>query len=132
MTTRLHSPVGGYFFFLRRWLVIPALAALFLYPPLALPAEPSSFLKVHQVAGGRTEVFANAYIVEVERGVVVIDALLTKSASRDLRRRVDALGKPLFAVLITHGHPDHYGGVTQLVEGRPDVPVVALKGVDAI
>jgi glyoxylase-like metal-dependent hydrolase (beta-lactamase superfamily II) len=53
--------------------------------------------------------------------VVAVDALLTETDSRSLRARLERLGKPLLAVLLTHGHPDHYNGVTKLVgrETRP-------------
>ena len=98
----------------------------------ALAAEPEGYPKIHQVLGGPSEVFANAYIIEGKSGTLVIDALLTRSASRKLRQGVDALGKPLLAIVLTHGHPDHYGGVTQLAEGKNEVPVVAIKGVDSI
>jgi glyoxylase-like metal-dependent hydrolase (beta-lactamase superfamily II) len=108
----------------------PVLALWLSFPVLA--TERLSLPKVHVVAGGASDVFANAYIIEGDDGSVVIDALLTRTGSRELRGRVDALGKPLLAVVLTHGHPDHYGGVTQLVEGRPDVPVVAVRGVDAV
>jgi glyoxylase-like metal-dependent hydrolase (beta-lactamase superfamily II) len=87
---------------------------------------------VHRVAGAAGEVFANAYIIEGQSGLVVIDALLTRTGSRALRDTVDALGKRLRAVVITHGHPDHYGGVTQLVAGLGATPVVALAGVDGV
>lgn len=98
----------------------------------ACTAEQANNPRIHRVAGGADEVFANAYIIEGESGLVVVDALLTRSGSRALRRRVDALGKPLLAVLVTHGHPDHYGGVTQLVAGLDATPVVALTGVDRV
>jgi glyoxylase-like metal-dependent hydrolase (beta-lactamase superfamily II) len=76
--------------------------------------------------------FANAYVIEGRSGTVVVDALLTRPGSRDLRARVDALGKPLLAIVLTHGHPDHYGGIAQLVEGQNEVPVIAMAGVDRI
>lgn len=88
--------------------------------------------RVHQVPGGPGDAFANAYIIEGTSGLVIVDALLTRSASLALRHRVDALRKPLLAVIVTHGHPDHYGGISQLVEGRNQVPVLALQGVDAV
>jgi glyoxylase-like metal-dependent hydrolase (beta-lactamase superfamily II) len=50
------------------------------------------------------------------------------SDSRAMRARVEALGKPLRAVLLTQSHPDHYGGLTELVAGD-DVPIIAPQGV---
>ena len=44
--------------------------------------------------------------------------------SRALRAQVESLQKPLLAVLVTHAHPDHYGGVVELV-GGDDLPVIA-------
>jgi glyoxylase-like metal-dependent hydrolase (beta-lactamase superfamily II) len=70
----------------------------------------------------------NAYLVETAAGVVAIDAMLTESDGRNLRTRLEAIGKPLLAVLLTHSHPDHYGGLTWLLAGD-DVPVAAPQGV---
>ena len=135
VTSKVGSRVVG------RWLQLDGCSALRLLLLLSIalmqPASASAEeLNIHprisQVQGGAEDVFANAYIMEGKLGTVVIDSLLTCSASRDLRRRIDALGKPLLAVIVTHGHPDHYGGVTQLVEGREHVLVVAVKGVDTI
>lgn len=73
----------------------------------------------------------NAYIVEGEDGLVVVDAMLTNTASRDLRAQADSLGKPLRAILLTHPHPDHYAGLGNLREGL-DVPIVSLASVNDI
>lgn len=97
----------------------------------ACAARPRSSPQTHQVAGGAEDVFANAYIIEGEVGLVVVDALLTRHGSRTLRQRAAAFRKPVLAIVITHGHPDHYGGVAQLVEGLTAAPVVALAGVAA-
>jgi glyoxylase-like metal-dependent hydrolase (beta-lactamase superfamily II) len=111
------------------WLAVEMVLAVSLTAALA---QSEGSPKIHQVPGGPGEVFANAYIIEGRTGTVVIDALLTRSGSRNLRERVEAIGKPLLAVVLTHGHPDHYGGVAGLVEGRKEIPVAAIKGVDAI
>jgi glyoxylase-like metal-dependent hydrolase (beta-lactamase superfamily II) len=73
----------------------------------------------------------NAYLVETPGGVVAVDSTLTVSDGRALRQRAEDLGKPLQAVLITHAHPDHYGGAVELV-ASDEVPIVAAAGVDGV
>ncbi len=87
---------------------------------------------IHRYAAGPAGALVNAYLVEGDDGVVAIDGTLTVSDGRALRARLDGLGKPLLAVLVTHAHPDHYGGLTELV-ASDEVPIVAVSGVsDAI
>jgi glyoxylase-like metal-dependent hydrolase (beta-lactamase superfamily II) len=69
--------------------------------------------------------------VETEKGVVAIDATLTVSDAKALRAKLDALKKPLLAVLLTHGHPDHYNGAALLIEGT-GAELVALASVDRV
>lgn len=83
---------------------------------------------VHVHASGEGGIFANAYFVESENGVAAVDALLTRSEGRALRTKAESLGKPQLAVLITHAHPDHVAGLTELV-GEDDVPILALRSV---
>jgi len=73
----------------------------------------------------------NGYLVEGRHSVVAVDSALTVSDSKALRARLDAMGKPLIAVLITHGHPDHYNGVSYLTEGKT-VPVYATAAVTKV
>jgi glyoxylase-like metal-dependent hydrolase (beta-lactamase superfamily II) len=73
----------------------------------------------------------NAYLVETDAGVVAVDGTLTVSEGRALRARVESLAKPLLAVLVTHAHPDHYGGIVELVR-EDDIPVIATEGVEAV
>jgi len=80
--------------------------------------------------GGETPV--NAYIIESGSGIVAIDSTLTVSDGRALRDRIGELGKPLLGVVVTHTHPDHYGGLVEVVRDR-SVPVFAAAGIaDAI
>jgi glyoxylase-like metal-dependent hydrolase (beta-lactamase superfamily II) len=70
----------------------------------------------------------NVYLVETENGLVVVDGATALSTSREIRRIADQeIRKPLLAVLLTHGHPDHYVGVGEIIGGL-DVPFVATRG----
>jgi glyoxylase-like metal-dependent hydrolase (beta-lactamase superfamily II) len=88
-------------------------------------------LRIHRHTTGTQGALVNAYLVETHEGVVAVDGTLTVSDGRALRSRLESLGKPLLAVLVTHAHPDHYGGIVELV-GQDDVPIVATGGVDAV
>src|SRR6516164_10022359 len=83
---------------------------------------------VHRFGATTGETPVNAYIVESASGAVLVDSTLTVSDGRALRARVDELGKPLLGAVITHAHPDHYGGLVELVRDL-DVPVFATRGV---
>lgn len=72
---------------------------------------------IHTHACGEGGIFVNAYLVETARGVVAIDATLSESESKTFRAELEAVGKPLLAVLVTHPHPDHVAGITNLVAG---------------
>lgn len=81
--------------------------------------------RFHAIGGGTP---VNAYIVEADSGVLAVDATLTVSDGRQLRAYVERLSKPLLGVVITHAHPDHYGGLVELTRDL-DVPVFATAGV---
>jgi glyoxylase-like metal-dependent hydrolase (beta-lactamase superfamily II) len=88
------------------------------YPPIT----------IHTYTSGEQGLFVNAYLIETTNGVVAVDGTLTRSDSRAFRRLFETLAKPLLAVLITHAHPDHVAGITELVQGK-EVPIVALSAV---
>jgi glyoxylase-like metal-dependent hydrolase (beta-lactamase superfamily II) len=92
----------------------------------AAPAAPV----VHAYTSGEGGIFVNAWLVEGERGIVAVDATLTVSDASALKTRVEQLDKPLLAVLLTHGHPDHYNGAGILAD--EPVPVLATAEVDRI
>ncbi len=90
------------------------------------PSAARSVVHTYSADGGG--IFANSYIVETERGLVVIDGTLRVSDGKAVRAKLEALKKPLLAVLITHGHPDHYNGITEIVAGA-QVPIVSTPEV---
>jgi glyoxylase-like metal-dependent hydrolase (beta-lactamase superfamily II) len=77
---------------------------------------------IHTHACGEGGIFVNAYLIESRAGVVAVDATLSESESKALRKELEAIGKPLLAVLVTHPHPDHVAGITNLVaQDSPEI-----------
>ena len=82
-------------------------------------------VKVHDVRG-RFPVLpshVHGYALELADAVVVVDATAAISSATQLRQAAEATGKPLSAVVVTHGHPDHFTG---LVEFK-DLPIWASQ-----
>jgi len=77
--------------------------------------ELANDVTIHTHACGEGGIFVNAYLVETPNAVVAVDSTLTESESKAFRNELEALGKPLRAVLVTHPHPDHVAGITNLV-----------------
>jgi glyoxylase-like metal-dependent hydrolase (beta-lactamase superfamily II) len=51
------------------------------------------------------QMLVNSYLVHGPEGLVVVDGL-TISDARKVRALIDAAGRPLAGVLVTHPHPD--------------------------
>lgn len=84
---------------------------------------------VEQVAPGVIRVrhlFVNAYIIGTEESWVVVDAALQGAADEIMAAAADAFGPDATptAIVLTHGHFDHVGALSALVE-RWDVPIWA-------
>ncbi|MFJ3777168.1 alkyl/aryl-sulfatase [Streptomyces sp. NPDC090075] len=85
---------------------------------------------IHQVRGFD---LSNMTIVEGERGVLVIDPLLTAetAAAALALYRAHRGDRPVTAVLYTHSHADHFGGVRGVLTDEDvagGVPVLAPHG----
>jgi alkyl sulfatase BDS1-like metallo-beta-lactamase superfamily hydrolase len=70
---------------------------------------------------------SNMTIVEGDTGVIVIDPLISaETASAAIKLYRDHRGdRPVTAVIYTHAHIDHFGGVLGVVESDTTVPIVA-------
>jgi glyoxylase-like metal-dependent hydrolase (beta-lactamase superfamily II) len=85
-------------------------------------------VRIHTYVSREPMVKPNAFIVEADAGLVIVDTTLTMSDSKALRESAERLRKPIAGVLLTHGHPDHVAGTTNVVPNG-DVPIYALRSV---
>src|SRR6202171_6863207 len=93
------------------------------------PPEP---LAGGDAAPGETQSFwspVSATLISGERDAVLVDALLTVGQAQDLAEWVDATGKNLTTVYITHGHGDHWFGLGTVLDRFPDARAFALPAV---
>jgi alkyl sulfatase BDS1-like metallo-beta-lactamase superfamily hydrolase len=73
---------------------------------------------------------SNMTIVEGDSGVIVIDPAVSAevSAAGLALYRAHRGDRPVRAVIFTHSHIDHFGGVLGVVDADTDVPIVAPAG----
>lgn len=73
---------------------------------------------------------ANAtHVIESAGALVVVDSQWFADFARDFRAYVDEIGKPIERVIVTHGHLDHYFGLSVAFT---DVEVYALAATQAL
>lgn len=86
-------------------------------------------IRIDRVEGSVMPV--NSYLVHGPDGLVVVDGQLTVSDARAVRAAIEETGAPVAAMVLTHGHPDHYAGAATVLEAT-DAPIIATTGVDEV
>jgi glyoxylase-like metal-dependent hydrolase (beta-lactamase superfamily II) len=87
----------------------------------------SKLFKVHQYASPVSGILSNSYIIELDKSVVVVDGTLLVSTAKNLKAKLDSIGKPIVGILVTHGHPDHYNGLGTIA--TKNTPIYATQAV---
>lgn len=92
---------------------------------LALSTAPATALDVRSYASQVNDVDAvNSHWFETDAGVVLIDAQrLLPEAERALEHLRASTDAPVVAIVVTHAHTDHYGGLPIWVEAFPDAAI---------
>jgi glyoxylase-like metal-dependent hydrolase (beta-lactamase superfamily II) len=71
----------------------------------------------------------SATLISAERDAVLVDPLMTAAQARGLGDWIAASGKNLTAVFVTHGHGDHWFGLSVILDRFPASRAFALPGV---
>jgi alkyl sulfatase BDS1-like metallo-beta-lactamase superfamily hydrolase len=112
------------------------------HPSLWRQAQLNNRAGLYQVAPGIHQLrgfdLANMTLIDGQKGWIVVDPLTTEATARDaLAFAREHLGdKPVTAVIFTHSHADHFGGVLGVLRAEDaearGVPIVAPVGfIDA-
>lgn len=72
----------------------------------------------------------NTFWIDAGDSLVVVDVQRDLDHAREALAAVRAVGKPVAAVLITHGHPDHYTGLGLFKEAFPEAVAYASPVTD--
>jgi alkyl sulfatase BDS1-like metallo-beta-lactamase superfamily hydrolase len=112
------------------------------HPSLWRQAQLNNRAGLYQVAPGIHQLrgfdLANMTLIDGQKGWIVVDPLTTEATARDaLAFAREHLGeRPISAVIFTHSHADHFGGVLGVLSAEEaearGVPIVAPVGfIDA-
>lgn len=63
------------------------------------------------------DLFENAFLIQSGKNFVLIDALGSETAAKEISEAVK--GKKLTTIFITHGHPDHFLGLSTILQDHP-------------
>jgi glyoxylase-like metal-dependent hydrolase (beta-lactamase superfamily II) len=83
--------------------------------------------KIHTYTSKEPMLRVNAYIIETDEKLVIVDTTLTMSDSNALKIKAQELEKPIAGIILTHGHPDHVAGAINIA--TKEVPIYALASV---
>ena len=100
--------------------------------PLARASEqtfPLEKLEVQTITSSEEGFLVNSHLVLGKKNAILIDAQFTESDSQKVIDAIKKSGKKLQSVFITHGHPDHYFGLTKIAAAFPSAKLVTTPSV---
>ncbi len=88
------------------------------------PYKPIAGLIPPMSKGEATWPATSVSLITGERDAVLIDAALTTQDAKQIVKWVEATGKNLTTIYITHGHGDHFFGLNPILSAFPEARVV--------
>jgi glyoxylase-like metal-dependent hydrolase (beta-lactamase superfamily II) len=90
-------------------------------------------LMVHRYSSRVEAFYVNSWIIEFDRGLVIVDSQFLLSEAKGLVKKIQEIAKPPIALLITHPHPDHYNGGAFIKSVFPQIEIISTqKTLDGI
>jgi glyoxylase-like metal-dependent hydrolase (beta-lactamase superfamily II) len=79
--------------------------------------------------GGKLMPQSNSVIISSDKEVLVIDAQFLRPDAQAVISIIEATGKPLTSILLTHEHPDHVWGAVEMLKKYPQAKVYAREAI---
>lgn len=76
---------------------------------------------VHSLVAPEAVLAVTSHVIETSGHVVVVDTQLTTPHAKQLVAKIREIGKPVARIFISHGHPDHYFGIGEVMQLGVDV-----------
>ena len=96
--------------------------------PLIKPILAQTNIEVHNYYTSPPFEEIYYYAVETENGLILIDTGRLLSQARYAIEDLEQFDKPILAILITHPHTDHFGGLPAFIEAAgEDIPIYASE-----
>jgi Metallo-beta-lactamase superfamily len=86
-------------------------------------------VKIHSYLSPADGLQVNTQMIEGPNAVVIFDGQLLLPYADEVASYVQALGKPVDRIILSHAHTDHWGGLQVLTERFPGARVLALDGI---
>jgi kynurenine formamidase/glyoxylase-like metal-dependent hydrolase (beta-lactamase superfamily II) len=71
------------------------------------------------------DILENAFLISSKNNLVLIDALRSGAAAEEITQAIK--GKKLNTIFITHGHPDHFLGLSAILKNNPEAQIYAAS-----
>ena len=94
-----------------------------------VPYKPIAGLIPPMSAGEATWPATSVSLITGERDAVLIDAALTPEDAEQIVKWIEATGKNLTTIYITHGHGDHFFGLNTILGAFPNARAVTAAAV---
>jgi metal-dependent hydrolase (beta-lactamase superfamily II) len=86
-------------------------------------------VKIHSYLSPLDGFRVNTQMIEGPTAVIIFDGQLLLPYADEVASYVQALGKPVDRIILSHAHTDHWSGLQVLTARFPDARVFALDGI---
>lgn len=97
--------------------------------PVATTTQATPGVAVNRFSAGEAGAWSNSYLLSDDEEALLFDVFQLRTDAKKLADSVNASGKRLTKVWISHAHPDHFLQLDLILERFPEVEVLTTRNV---